>query len=87
MSADPNLMAPDELRAFMSSSDGSWGKWGSDEHYTRYVKPIKSRRRCHCCKGRTTHAGMCNGVALTSGCAAYVGKWAVPVKPALRIVK
>jgi hypothetical protein len=86
MTDNPNLMAPAELKAFMQSN-GSWGQWGSSEHHARYAKPIKSRRRCHCCNRRTTHAGMCNGVSMTSGCEACVAKWVGPVKPSLRIAQ
>ncbi len=35
-----------------------------------------SRRRCHCgCKGRASHIGLGDGVALMSGCNFYVRRW------------
>ena len=71
-----NDLSPNALKASMATGTASWGEWGNSSKHARYVEPVKSRRRCRCgCKGRETHIGMCNGVALTSGCELYVRRW------------
>lgn len=67
---------PSALSAAMRGGTDGWGEWGSDEEHIRYAQPFSSKRRCRCgCKGRETHIGMCNGVALTSGCELHVMRW------------
>lgn len=67
---------PNALSAAMRGGTESWGTWGSVNEHIRYAQPVSSRGRCHCgCKGRRTHNGMCNGVALASGCEFYVRRW------------
>lgn len=45
----------------------TWGQWASATAHKRYKQPVKTRRRCWCgCKGRATHAGFANGIALTA---------------------
>lgn len=62
-------------------SDGGWGQVGAST-MARYMKPFrvgphgKGRRKCHCgCGGWTTHTGLANGVALTSGCEWFIRRW------------
>jgi hypothetical protein len=65
-----------EIDALLTS-EGGWGTWGSASEHKRYSVPLppKSRRRCHCCGKRATHAGMANGVALMGGCEGSVDTW------------
>lgn len=52
-----------------------WGQHGADT-MRRYMQAFSSRRRCRCgCKTKVTHAGMANGVCLTSGCEWKIRKW------------
>ena len=75
--ANPNEMSPAELKAYMSGDPSGWGEWGSSDHHARYCEPIypRSRRHCHCCRRRATHAGMANGVSLIHGCEFLVLRW------------
>ena len=44
-----------------------WGEWGSVAEHQRYKQPVRTSRRCWCgCKRKATHAGFCNGVAMTA---------------------
>ncbi len=53
-----------------------WGRHGSASEHHRYIQPVRTRNRCRCgCRGRVTHMGMANGVALMSGCAMSVYRW------------
>jgi hypothetical protein len=66
----------EELRARLASP-GGWGEVGSIDHY-RYSMKITQPvgRLCHCgCGTRVTHAGMANGVCLTSGCELAIRRW------------
>lgn len=75
---------PNALSAAMRGGTESWGQWGNANEHIRYAQPVSSRRRCRCgCKGRETHAGMCNGVALASGCELYVRRWVRASRSAL----
>ena len=61
---------------------GSWGQWGNAFQHPRYIEAVHSRRKCHCgCGGRVTHAGMCNGVAMTDGCELSVRRWVRDPRP------
>lgn len=57
------------------SDDGTrWGSAGGSRSMIR-ARPT-SRRRCSCgCKGRATHVGLGDGVALLSGCELLVRRW------------
>lgn len=75
---DLSKMPPAELKAAMQGGTEAWGQWGSAADHVRYTRelPASARRRCTCgCKRRRTHAGMANGVALTSGCELSVARW------------
>lgn len=51
---------------------------GSAVDHARALTPVlpRSRRRCYCgCRGRATHYGTANGVALICGCEFYVRRW------------
>lgn len=73
---DMNKLNQQALGAAMKSGTAGWGRVGSAGEHTRYLQPIKSRRKCYCgCNGRKTHAGMANGVALMSGCELRVRRW------------
>lgn len=70
-----NLSRP-ALSAAMRGGTELWGTVGSASDHIRYAEPIKSRRRCTCgCGTRRTHAGMANGVCLTSGCELSIYRW------------
>lgn len=73
---DLNKLSPAALGAAMRGGTELWGQRGSATHHVCYVEAIKSRRKCRCgCAQRKTHAGMANGVALTSGCELSVRRW------------
>lgn len=61
------------------SSPGDWGVYGNAGEHLRYLEPaINRRRRCLACprpRPATTHVGMCNGLALMSGCEWHVRLW------------
>jgi hypothetical protein len=61
------------------SSPGDWGVYGNAGEHERYMEPaINRRRRCSPCsrpRPAATHVGMCNGLALMSGCEWHVRKW------------
>lgn len=71
-----NGLSPQALRAAMKGGTEAWGRWGSAEHHVRYAEPVVTRRRCRCgCKGRVTHNGKANGIALADGCELSVRRW------------
>lgn len=73
---DLNKLSPSALGAAMRGGTAAWGRIGSAADHVRYMDAIKSRRKCPCgCGGRTTHAGMANGLALMSGCDLRVRRW------------
>jgi hypothetical protein len=73
---DLNKLSRPALGAAMRGGTAGWGRIGSATEHLRYIQAIKSRRKCRCgCGGRTTQAGMANGLALTSGCELYVRRW------------
>lgn len=73
---DLNRLSPVALKAAMTGGTAEWGVWGSALKHQRYAQPVQSRLRCrHGCKTRVTHAGMANGVGLTSGCKEHVMRW------------
>ena len=66
--------------AAMRGGTAGWGKFGSAQAHIRYSekKPARPgrRRTCYCgCNGPATHAGMANGVALTSACELGIARW------------
>jgi hypothetical protein len=76
MTAD---ISPAEARARLEGG-ASFGAYGSAMEHRRYVEPMPSRfrnrRRCHCgCGGKSSHAGMANGLCLTSGCELSMRRW------------
>lgn len=55
---------------------GGFGMVANARVHERYIVPVKSRRRCPCgCRERITHAGCCNGLAMTNGCEMWVRRW------------
>jgi hypothetical protein len=56
--------------------------WGSADHHACYAERVADRRRwprkCRHggCSNANTHAGMANGVCLTSGCEFHMHQWA-----------
>jgi hypothetical protein len=73
---DINKLDKNARAAAMKGGTEAWGQWGSAADHVRYAQPIKSRRKCHCgCGQRKTHAGMANGMALTSGCELAIRRW------------
>jgi hypothetical protein len=65
------------------SSPGDWGVYANAGEHQRYMERVEDlRSRCAYCpkpevgmKPRATHLGMCNGLALMSGCEWHVRKW------------
>ena len=71
-----NKLSKTALSAAMRGGTAAWGMHGSSAEHIRYAEAIKSRKKCTCgCDGRRTHAGMANGVCLTSGCELSVYRW------------
>lgn len=73
-------MSPAALRARLRSP-GGFGAYASALEHERYVQQLpgrlRNRRRCDCgCGGKTSHAGMANGLALTDGCELSMRRWA-----------
>jgi len=74
-------LSPSALKAAMKGGTDGWGLHGSSRDHVRYAEPYpkqywRNRRNCPCgCKHRSTHVGMANGVALTSGCELYISRW------------
>lgn len=73
---DLSKLHPNALSAAMRGGTDGWGEVASATTDIRYMEPIKSRRRCHCCKGRITHIGMAKGIGLIWGCELRVARWA-----------
>jgi hypothetical protein len=72
-------VTPDEVRARLEGG-AEFGTWGSAMEHRRYVELIpgryRNRRKCHCgCGGKTSHAGMANGLCLTQGCELSMRRW------------
>lgn len=62
-------------------SPGGFGWSGNALTDPRYAEllpgRIRNRRRCSCgCGGKCSHAGMANGLAMTSGCELSMRRWA-----------
>lgn len=80
MSDDEILTAAQRIRATekaraVANGQQRWGVYASEEMH-RYAQPVTaSCRRCYCCGGPITHAGMANGLALISGCELAVRRW------------
>ena len=73
---DLSKLSPQALKVAMTDGTRSWGDYGNSETQTRYMEPLKSRRKCQCgCNARETHLGMCNGVGLSSGCEWSMRVW------------
>jgi hypothetical protein len=73
---DLNKLSRPALSAAMRGGTAAWGTFGSATEHIRYAEPIKSRKKCLCgCGGKRTHAGMANGVCLTSGCELTIRRW------------
>lgn len=69
-----------EVRARLLSP-GGFGMYASATEHHRYAQLLPGRhrngRRCDCgCGGKASHAGMANGLALTSGCEWSMRRWA-----------
>ena len=74
--SDLNNLSRAALSAAMRGGTEAWGLHGSSAEHIRYSEAIKSRKKCTCgCDGRRTHAGMANGVCLTSGCELSIRRW------------
>lgn len=74
--AELNKLSRAALAAAMRGGTSGWGTVGSSTDHVRYAEPIKSRKKCLCgCGGKKTHAGMANGVCLTSGCELTIRRW------------
>jgi hypothetical protein len=75
---DLNQLRPTARSAAMRGGTASWGEYGNSQEHIRYAEPVnsRSRKRCYCgCRMRATHKGMCNGVAMTSGCQLTIARW------------
>lgn len=75
---DLNKLSPKALAAAMKGGTAGWGQVASATEHVRYSQslPRPHRRKCRCgCGGKKTHAGMANGMALTSGCALVIARW------------
>jgi hypothetical protein len=73
-----NELSKPALAAAMKGGTSGWGRMGSSTDNVRYAQllPKVSRRLCSCgCEQRNTHAGMANGVSLTSGCQLSIQRW------------
>lgn len=79
MVVDLNSLQPRELRAVARTGTTLWGKHASATTHARYMLALphpKNRRRCSCgCEGRSTHAGLANGLGLMRGCELSVAHW------------
>jgi hypothetical protein len=72
-----NDLSPAATKAAMIGGTEGWGKIASSVRNVRYVEAHKSRRKCQCgCGRQATHLGMCNGIALVSGCELKCKRWA-----------
>jgi hypothetical protein len=75
---DLNKLSRQALSAAMRGGTALWGQHGSSTEHIRYAEPIvpKSRKKCHCgCEGKKTHAGMANGLCLTTACQLGIQRW------------
>lgn len=77
---DLNKLSPAALRAAATGGTDGWGRMASSTGNIRYSekkpKRLGRQRACHCgCGGRATHAGMANGICLTSACELGVARW------------
>ncbi len=73
-----NGLPPQALKAAMIGGTREWGERASAFDHVRYSQPIvgrKGRRICPCCKRRSTHLGMANGIALSYGCEWRMTRW------------
>ena len=75
---DKATIAREDTKAMLAgkiSADGT--RSGSvDGSRSMVSAPSRSRRRCGCgCKGRATHVGLGDGLALMSGCEMKVRRW------------
>jgi len=74
--AELNKLSRIALAAAMRGGTSGWGAVGSSTDHVRYAEAIQSRKKCLCgCGGKRTHAGMANGVCLTSGCELTIRRW------------
>lgn len=76
--SDLNKLSRSALSAAMRGGTAGWGEHGSSREHIRYAELIvpKSRKKCWCgCGGKRTHAGMANGVCLTTACELGVRRW------------
>jgi hypothetical protein len=70
----------ERVRAVLAGQEG-WGQYGSVDQHRRYMDALgpryRNRSRCSCgCGGKTTHAGLVNGLAMRSGCELSIRRWA-----------
>ena len=75
-----NELSRNALSAAMRGGTAGWGKVGSSQDHIRYSEPLPKRRgrrrQCYCgCGQRVTHAGMANGMCLTSACELGIARW------------
>ncbi len=78
MAVDLNKLSPPALKAAMQGGTAAWGVIGSSTEHVRYAEKIipKSRKQCWCgCGGKRTHAGMANGMCLTTACHMGILRW------------
>lgn len=78
MTVDLRTLPQKALAAAMKGGTEAWGTYASASAHVRYSQPVRpqSRRRCYCgCNRRATHAGMANGVCLTTGCELTIARW------------
>lgn len=75
---DLNKLSNAARSAAMRGGTEGWGQFASSSENVRYAEPLPrtSRKRCHCgCGQRKTHAGMANGMCLTSACELAIRRW------------
>lgn len=76
--SDLNKLSRTALSAAMRGGTAGWGQHGSSQEHIRYAELIvpNSRKKCWCgCSGKRTHAGMANGVCLTTACELGIRRW------------
>ncbi|MBN9791271.1 hypothetical protein DMP17_22070 [Pseudonocardia sp. TMWB2A] len=81
-------MSAAETKARLTSP-GEYGVHGSVDHPNRAAVLLpgrfRNRRRCPCgCGNNASHAGMANGVCLTSGCELSMRRWVKDARAEIR---
>lgn len=77
---DLSKLSRSALSAAMRGGTEFWGQHGSAKDHIRYAEKLPMRpekkEKCHCgCEQPKTHAGMTNGVCLTSACQLGIFRW------------